>query len=228
MIVGNGLLAQSFLEKFKKEEGVLIFASGVSNSKETRSSEFKREKELLEKYISTDSLLVYFSSTSVKDEHLATSPYALHKLEMEQFIQRNASKYLIVRASNIIGKKGNNATILNYLYDQIKHGKSFELWSKAKRNLLDIEDFSYIVETVISNNIENGIIEIYNFRSTSILDIVKAIEIKLGKKGVYNLIDEGGETPIEGMNLEKIMPKEFIRKLKNRNYLENLLEKYYE
>jgi hypothetical protein len=47
MIIGNGSLANIFIEKFKDDENIIIFASGVSSSKETRESEFNREKELL-------------------------------------------------------------------------------------------------------------------------------------------------------------------------------------
>uniref|UniRef100_A0AAU6WQG9 Uncharacterized protein n=1 Tax=Chryseobacterium endophyticum TaxID=1854762 RepID=A0AAU6WQG9_9FLAO len=49
MIIGSGLIAQSL--QFIDQENHLFFASGVSNSLETRSSEFEREFMLLKKVL---------------------------------------------------------------------------------------------------------------------------------------------------------------------------------
>lgn len=47
MIVGNGLVASAFLPYFAEDPEIMIFASGVSNSRETRKEEFVREEKLL-------------------------------------------------------------------------------------------------------------------------------------------------------------------------------------
>ena len=41
MVIGNGMLATRFMD-FKKDEETIIFASGVSNSKNTVEDPFKR------------------------------------------------------------------------------------------------------------------------------------------------------------------------------------------
>ena len=46
MIIGNGLLASSF-NKIELENNILIFASGVSNSKEQDHSKYEKELNLL-------------------------------------------------------------------------------------------------------------------------------------------------------------------------------------
>ena len=43
MIVGKGLIASQFNDWWKDKD-VVIFASGVSNSKEGKQSEYEREK----------------------------------------------------------------------------------------------------------------------------------------------------------------------------------------
>ena len=53
MIVGNGLIAKSFLKKYGKDNNIIIFASGVSNSKETNPDNFKREEDLLVSFLKT-------------------------------------------------------------------------------------------------------------------------------------------------------------------------------
>ena len=50
MIIGNGLIASLFNEYDK--ENVVFFASGVSNSSETRREEFLREENLIQKILS--------------------------------------------------------------------------------------------------------------------------------------------------------------------------------
>ena len=50
MIIGNGIIANSL--KQIDSENTLFFASGVSNSLETRTAEFEREFTLVQKNIS--------------------------------------------------------------------------------------------------------------------------------------------------------------------------------
>ena len=49
MIVGNGLIASSFIKH--DNDDVIIFASGVSNSLETNQDKFDREIDLLKSYM---------------------------------------------------------------------------------------------------------------------------------------------------------------------------------
>ena len=46
MIVGNGMIAKKF-KKYKDKGNVLIFASGVSNSNETRCTNFSKELKMV-------------------------------------------------------------------------------------------------------------------------------------------------------------------------------------
>ena len=51
MIVGNGLIASGFLESKEDFSKCVIFASGVSDSKEIKLEEFDRERNLIIKTI---------------------------------------------------------------------------------------------------------------------------------------------------------------------------------
>ena len=46
MIVGNGLIASSFLKSGENYDKFIIFASGVSDSLNANEDSYKREKEL--------------------------------------------------------------------------------------------------------------------------------------------------------------------------------------
>lgn len=127
MIVGNGDIA-----KVLEDRGDRIwFASGVSNSLETRRSEFEREKDMLFSFADVqDKRLVYFSSLSVfyKD-----SPYTEHKRRMEKYVKM-FQNHTIVRIGNI--DWGTNPhTIINHFRNQ-----------KARGEKLDIQDtYRYVV-----------------------------------------------------------------------------------
>ncbi len=81
MIVGNGDIASVLVDR----EDVCFFASGVSNSQETRESEYKREEELLLTQ-NKDLRLVYFSSLAVFLN--PDTRYAKHKRHMEELIKK--------------------------------------------------------------------------------------------------------------------------------------------
>lgn len=106
MIVGNGDLASVLPER----EDLLFFASGVSNSQETRWGEYQRERDLLLEQPS-DAHIVYFSSIGVLN---GVSRYYEHKRSMEVLVKENFKRYAIIRLGNI--DWGDNPhTLINYL-----------------------------------------------------------------------------------------------------------------
>lgn len=105
MIVGDGDLAGVLPQDDK-----LYFASGVSNSKETRLSEFKREVDLLLEQPKS-AHIVYFSSIGVLD---GNSHYYRHKRYMEVLIKETFPTYTIIRIGNIDWGI-NPHTLINYL-----------------------------------------------------------------------------------------------------------------
>ena len=50
MVIGNGMIANRFAS-YKDDDNIFIFASGVSNSKETNEEHFLREVQLLNQTI---------------------------------------------------------------------------------------------------------------------------------------------------------------------------------
>ena len=150
MIVGNGLLANA-LERYRDRPDVVVFASGVSNSLEKKSKAFLREQNLLIEllqYYST-SLFVYFGTCIVYDHSMMSTYSVQHKLKMEHLVSESASKYLIIRLPQVVGSGGNNATIINYLSNNIVRGSSFELWADAVRYIVDIDDVVRFVTFVV-------------------------------------------------------------------------------
>jgi hypothetical protein len=127
MIIGRGDIASILNDR----EGAIFFVSGVSNSNETRESEFMREMELLDTQDRTKCLF-YFSSISVDDvEKVIGNKYLQHKRRMELLIKSNFQNYNIIRIGNIAWGSNPN-TFINYIKNKIKNGEPVEIRDEYK------------------------------------------------------------------------------------------------
>lgn len=143
MILGDGDVAAVLPER----DDLLFFASGVSNSQETRELEYEREINLLlDQRI--DCHIVYFSSLGVLD---GSSRYYRHKRDMEVLIKDNFQQYCIVRLGNIDWGT-NSHTLINYL----KLHPTAEL-QDAWRYIVDKDEFLYWISKIPAWSVEMNI-----------------------------------------------------------------------
>ncbi|QIY91412.1 NAD-dependent epimerase/dehydratase family protein [Chryseobacterium gallinarum] len=221
MIIGNGLIANA-LKNIDSEEYV-FFASGVSNSLETRSSEFEREFSLLKNSLESnnDKKIIYFSTLSVKDQSKQGSHYVLHKLSIEDYIKKHSENYLILRIGNIVGKGGNPNTLFNYLKNQITNNNRFVVHNKARRLLIDMDDITRFLKTHCIL-LDNGIVNCAFPYHYDLKEIIGAIEKKTHQKGIYSEIDEGDFYKVDfGEDITS-----FFSEVSPEAYLETLTQKY--
>lgn len=228
MVVGKGLLAKTF-ETYKTSKEILIFASGVSNSKETNPNAFKREFELLKATISNypNAKLVYFSTVSITDASVNNSAYVQHKIKLENYIKAQTHQYLILRVSNVVGAIGNSNTIMNFLVAAVKEQQEITIWSKAERNFIDVEDVFCIVDALLTKNASNRTINVAMSESLLVKDVLKQIENFLGNKARVSYVNKGNALPID---VSDITHELNIVEAKNGNgqtYIMHMLEKYY-
>ncbi len=144
MIIGNGDIANALTDR----EDRLYFASGVSNSQETRRSEYEREKKLL---LAQDRHrhIVYFSSLSV---FYADTLYAQHKRRMEGLVSKMFKHFTIIRLGNIDWGRNPN-TIINYMRAQKKAGKKLEI-RNVYRYVITKEEFLHWINLIPEWNCE--------------------------------------------------------------------------
>ena len=137
-IIGHGDIASVLTDR----EDRIYFASGVSNSQETRESEYAREKTLL---LQQEKIrhLVYFSSLSI---FYSDTRYAQHKLEMETRVKAHFPRYAIIRLGNITWGT-NPHTIINSFRAQIQKGKPL-VFRDAYRYVVDKGEFLYWVSMI--------------------------------------------------------------------------------
>lgn len=225
MIIGNGLVASAFKSYFGDDADLIVFASGVSNSRERRGEEFLREKQMLMECMRYEKFTLYFSTCSVNDPELLDTPYVVHKKEMETLV-RSAKDHAIFRLPQVVGKTPNPNTLTNYIYQQIISGSNFQVWRYAKRNLIDIDDVASIVSYLVRSSLANGTTtNVASPFSISIPLLVSVFELVLGKKANYELIDAGGTYSIDlGLATEAANRSgvDF-----DETYIEKLIRKYY-
>lgn len=221
IIIGNGLLGSKFKDSLSSD--CVFFCSGVSNSKEQEIGNFRRESDLLEnvlyKYKDTKKI-IYFSSILINQED---SKYLEHKKNMENLICENCDDYLIFRLPQVVGYT-KNKTLISYLSDRIINGDLIELYKKAERNIIDIDDLVRVVDLILSRKEKNKKIEICSKYSLSINNIIKSLEIILMKKAKTKLINKVSVQTIDFSYLDEVLTDSDI--LKSDSYSYNVLYKY--
>jgi UDP-2-acetamido-2,6-beta-L-arabino-hexul-4-ose reductase len=228
MVIGDGMVAQNF-KHYQEREDVIIFASGVSNSKLAISSEFDREKSFLKQTLVEfrGTKLVYFSTFNLYDPQEQTSAYCLHKLNIEDYIGQHVPKYNIFRLGHVAGNSVNQSTILNFLYDAIKNETPFKLWKNASRNIIDIDDINKLCSYIIDNDLYiNQITNISNTYNTSLPEIVQTMEEITGKKGRFTIIEGGGNPEAKNTDIQPIA--QHLGILFDDSYAKRVIYKYYQ
>ncbi|MES2287577.1 MAG: hypothetical protein V4547_17920 [Bacteroidota bacterium] len=168
MIVGDGDIAKVLKESGIDTDGIIYFASGVSNSKcQGQNGEFNREISRLLKH-DPKYHIVYFSSLAL--HYNDSTPYAKHKRRMESIINRVFKTYTIFRIGNITW--GNNPnTIINHFKNQMANLQDLEI-QEGNRYLLTQEELLAACKKIDINNRKTIIL---SGRMVKISDIVEEI-----------------------------------------------------
>lgn len=226
MIVGKGLLARAFASNFGANTGVIIFASGVSNSLETRESEFEREHTLLRQMLDCDARrFVYFSSCGVVTAEAELTPYMRHKRRMESLVL-SKSHGLVFRLPQVVGRTDNSHTLTNFLRDHITSGEHFTVWAHAERNLIDIDDIARIGSKLVDElPAMPATISIAALESLPMPRIIQIFERVLGKTANCTYVDKGAPMPVDTVQAQKASAGLGIDL--GGDYVERVIVKYY-
>lgn len=228
MIIGSGLLAQTFSNIFSQRDDVCIYAAGVSNSSCIDVQEFERERHLLSETLKQTKHLdafIYFGTCSVADPEARNTPYVQHKLAMEQLVTAHP-RHLILRLPQVAGKTPNPHTLLNYLYARISRSEAFNLWKNAKRNIIDISDVTAIANQFIADeSVRNVTLNIANPISYLMIDIVGAMERAVGKRAIYYLVERGSEYTIDTSAILPLLESASVEF--GSDYLDKVVRKYF-
>jgi nucleoside-diphosphate-sugar epimerase len=224
VIIGSGLLAKSFASRYEDDRGTIIFASGVSNSLETRLEEFQRERNLLQQVLgSGNAKVVYFGSCAVGNDAEISSPYLQHKREMESIVL-TSGRGLVLRLPQVIGRTGNPNTLGNFIRDSLLSGRHFSVWRNAERNLMDVDDIVRIAAVLIDRHRGNSL-SIASRHSIPMPQLVTLFERALGVRANFSMIEKG--TPMSIDSKEALAVADEIGIDLATGYAEKVIRKYY-
>ena len=219
-VIGSGLLANSFMKA--KDINSCILCSGVSDSHETRESEFLREKRLLLSSIfdNKEKLIIYFSSVQVNESH---TPYLKHKLNMEAVVKNNSKNYLIARLPQVVGVTS-NSTIFPTFIRNVYLQKEIPIYKYATRSLVDVDDVMRIIVYLVSNGIRNKVFDLSPSVNISPLSIVTEIGKVLKLQPIVKIIEKGDEQRADVEFLRQVLTnKDFIF---DSDYIFKIIQKY--
>lgn len=227
MVVGGGMIAKAF-SAFISDTGTVIFASGVSNSLESRNEAFAREKTLLRRVREENpgKLMVYFGTCSVDDPDKRDTPYVRHKLEMECLLKKSIGPWMVLRLPLAIGPIHHSNTLAQYLYERILNEQPFEVWERATRYPIDVEDIFRISALFIEQRtFWNQHINLA-IRPYKILDFVRSMERIVGKAAKYETVPRGSQYELLCPEVKSVASR--LNLDFSEHYLDRVLGKYFE
>jgi nucleoside-diphosphate-sugar epimerase len=189
-IIGDGLLAKQFIKHSYEFPEVLIFASGVSDSAETRRTEFQREFQLLQEATKSSHYIVYFSTISCLDKSKISSDYIRHKLKIESYIRENYERFLVLRLPNVIGPAGNPNNLINYFKDRIREGDAITVEKASSRYFLDVA----IIPLICMSLLEKSLVGMYHVcpdRKYKVLEVVDILAELIGVEPDITVVEKG-------------------------------------
>jgi len=225
MVVGNGMLAREF-SSFEKNDKIIIFASGVSNSQEQDHTAFARELALLMTFNQQKKKLIYFSTISIYDPELINTAYIKHKLNIEEIITREFNEYIIFRLPQLVGKTENPYTLCNFLYNKIKNNETITVFENACRYLMDVSDvYSWLKPIIVSNDFDNSILDINFNNKITINELLDIFEKIISNKNKRIHVKKGGCYQTNNSKFLSHLSK--INYIHNDDYSGYIIKKYY-
>jgi len=224
MVVGSGMIAKAF-SRYNDNDDVIIFASGVSNSKEEDEASFEKEKNLLLdiRFHNINKKFIYFSTVSIYDKSLSNSKYIKHKIEMENVFNKIFSNYIIFRLPNIIGNSNNNNTFFNFFKNKIKNNEEIEVQKDASRYIIDMDDVIKYLEPIIDSKVKNKTINVCFDEKIKMLNLIDNFENIMNINVNKKIIDGGSEYTVDNKDFMSLI-EPFYKK--EDSYVFQTIEKY--
>ncbi|MFJ8004014.1 NAD-dependent epimerase/dehydratase family protein [Streptomyces fagopyri] len=233
-IVGRGFVAAALRTISHRHPGVVALAAGVSRiSAEYLPHDLASEAALVtdraHRCASRGELLLYFSTASAAlygarncsgEEscgHAPRSAYGRHKRAMENLVKQSDCSWLILRLTHLVGPGQRPHQLVPALVAQALDGR-VRVVRRASRDLLDVNDFVAMTDTVLSAGVQRETINLASGRSTDVDVIVDHVAALTATHPVRQYIEE---TSRHSVSIEK------LRSLSPRSRMWTFPEDYY-
>jgi nucleoside-diphosphate-sugar epimerase len=220
-IMGRGMVARSLYPYMESHTDVVAFAGGLANSLTTDDAPYERELQLLcatlEQCRQADHRLVYFSSAGAiygatnndRNEVMPVFPvtrYGKHKHLCEETIRDSGARHLIIRLANLVGKDQNVTQLIPALVHQVREGH-VKIQRNATRDIMDVNDFADILNRLLAVSPDDETIIIASGQSTSVINLVDAIQTALQCKATVEVLDNGESQRFSIAKLRRFLPE---------------------
>lgn len=214
----------SELKKHTWPSRCAVLAFGVSNSNEINTSEFERERLRVDEYLQSGQVekVVYFSSSNIYQR--ALTPYAKHKIIVEDMIRGSGKDFHIFRLPQVVGAVV-NSTLVSFLVQKLVRDEIVTIYKSAKRNLIGVDDVACLVSDIVSRRIGvNTSQDIVGGRDVSVEDIVLEISNILQRRVRAEYVEGGAGVGMSFRFLAQYYPTHKV--ISEEKYWTDVLRKY--
>ena len=181
MIVGNGMVAHAL----RDTPGVIFHAAGIADSTCNDDEAYLRDEAAVRNSMATDRMLVYISTVCAPGRR-----YTEHKRCMERQVMARGNS-LVIRLPVLGGLTPNDKTLLAVIHNAIHDDKPLEVWMRAWRTVLDVEDAATAIHWYTERGPRAQPVEIGTPWTYAVPDIVGCFERHMRKRAKKIKLDIG-------------------------------------
>ncbi|MCX4238803.1 NAD-dependent epimerase/dehydratase family protein [Streptomyces ortus] len=221
-VVGRGFLAHSLAPVAERHPDTVILAAGVSLASTTAPELFAREAALLDDTIEAcraeGRRLLFFSTSSTgmygglagpgreDDQVVPGTPYARHKLALEQRLRTSGADHLILRLSHVVGPRQPSHQLLPTLVRQLREGL-VQIHLRATRDLIGVADVVTVVDRLLALDLRGTVVNVASGAAVPVADIVDHLERVLGLDCRREFRDTGSGCTVSVERLRALVPE---------------------
>jgi nucleoside-diphosphate-sugar epimerase len=120
----------------------------------------------------------------------------------------------------VAGQTSNPHTLLNYLHSRVSRSEGVDIWTHARRNVIDVADVATAVDWLL-DHAQNETVDIAAPQDYSVREIVSALEHATGKRARCAEVDAGRAYKIDHSRIAEA-PIDFCG-----DYLGSVIRRYY-
>ena len=116
--------------------------------------------------------------------------------------------------------------MLNYIFNRIARSERFQVWTNARRNIIDVEDAARIGASLVGEEDARGkYINVANIVDVAMPDVVELMARVVGKKAICDYINRGDADPIDVQRIRTTAERCGVTF--GPQYLEKVFRRYY-
>lgn len=219
-ILGRGFIARGLEPVASRHPNVLAFALGPSKTSATEADcerEAARLREALAECRRHGWAILYFSTAcaamypqgdrpSREDDPIRPDTvYSRHKHAMEQVVAESGCPHLTLRSTYLAGPGQPPHNLIPAMVNQILGG-SVRVFTRARRDLLDIAHAVATIDELLSNGVTGELVNLASGYSVPVTDLVGHLEERLGATPQRELVDAGDSHEISIAKLTRLAP----------------------